>query len=83
MINRLAGKAVVITGGTKGIGKGIALMCAAEGANVVISGRNDNEGNDIVKEIKDKYDLEALFVGGDITREVICKRIIDETVAHF
>jgi NAD(P)-dependent dehydrogenase (short-subunit alcohol dehydrogenase family) len=83
MAKRLAGKTVVITGGTKGIGKGIALMCADEGANVVISGRNDNEGNDIVREIKNIYGMEAMFVGGDITQEVICKHIIEETVARF
>lgn len=38
MGSRLNGKVVVITGGTKGSGKGIALMCAKEGASVVVGG---------------------------------------------
>src|SRR3546814_20868689 len=35
----LEGKAVVVTGGGRGIGRGIARACAAAGANVVITGR--------------------------------------------
>jgi len=36
---RLAGRVVLVTGSTKGIGRGIAQVCAAEGAKVVVSGR--------------------------------------------
>ena len=44
MGSRLAGKVIVITGATKGIGKGIAQLCAEEGANIVISGRDEEAG---------------------------------------
>jgi NAD(P)-dependent dehydrogenase (short-subunit alcohol dehydrogenase family) len=37
MGNRLTGKVIVITGGTKGIGKGMAFMCANENATVIIN----------------------------------------------
>jgi NAD(P)-dependent dehydrogenase (short-subunit alcohol dehydrogenase family) len=81
--NRLAGKVVVITGGTKGIGKGIAFMCANENATVIINGRNEQDGLKAVQEMKDKYNAKAHFVKGDISREKACKQLIDEAVDRF
>ncbi|MBM7569059.1 SDR family NAD(P)-dependent oxidoreductase [Paenibacillus sacheonensis] len=83
MGGRLNGKVIVITGGTKGIGKGIALMCAQEGASVVVGGRNERDGAKVVREIMDVHGAEALFVKGDISREAACKQLIDETVNRF
>jgi NAD(P)-dependent dehydrogenase (short-subunit alcohol dehydrogenase family) len=79
----LAGKIIVVTGATKGIGKGIARMCAAEGANVVISGRNRQDGDRLVEEIIGTYGTEALFVAKDISTETACRELIEETVARF
>ncbi|WP_171652537.1 SDR family NAD(P)-dependent oxidoreductase [Paenibacillus foliorum] len=83
MANRLAGKVIVVTGGTKGIGAGIALMAASEGARVVINGRNERDGERVVHNIQEKYGTEALFIKGDISREPACKQLIDETEARF
>ena len=47
MVNRLQDKVVVITGATSGIGLEIARLSVSEGANVVISGRRENEGKKI------------------------------------
>ncbi|MGU3470490.1 SDR family NAD(P)-dependent oxidoreductase [Paenibacillus sp. D51F] len=83
MGRRLDGKVIVITGGTKGIGKGVAMMCAKEGATVVVGGRNEQDGARVVKEMKEVHDAEALFVQGDISREAACKQLIDETVHGY
>ncbi|SDO42560.1 NAD(P)-dependent dehydrogenase, short-chain alcohol dehydrogenase family [Paenibacillus sp. yr247] len=83
MGNRLAGKVVVVTGGTKGIGKGIALMCASEAATVVVNGRNEQDGARVVQAIQETYCTEALFVKADISSEKACKQLIDETVGRF
>lgn len=48
----VAGKAIVVTGGTTGIGRTIALLLVAEGARVLICGRHEKELNDAMKDIK-------------------------------
>ncbi|GMA60981.1 SDR family NAD(P)-dependent oxidoreductase [Alicyclobacillus fastidiosus] len=83
MGNRLEGKVVVVTGGTQGIGKGVALMCAAVGAKVVVNGRHEQNGTAVVREIQDKHGQAALFVKADISSEEECKRLMDETIRQF
>jgi NAD(P)-dependent dehydrogenase (short-subunit alcohol dehydrogenase family) len=80
---RLLNKVVVITGATKGIGRGIAFMVAQEGAQVVISGRNVQQGETVVAEIEHQYATEAHFVPGDISDVSMCKQLIDEAVERF
>lgn len=45
-------KVIVISGGTKGVGKQLALQCAADGASVVISGRDETSAASIVNSAK-------------------------------
>ncbi|PAE07841.1 oxidoreductase [Terribacillus saccharophilus] len=51
----LNNKTALVTGSTKGIGKAIALELAKEGVNVLINGRNNEDVEEIVKEIKTAY----------------------------
>jgi len=51
-MNRLSGKKAIITGGTRGIGKAIALLFAQEGASVAIFGTNEERGKEILEELK-------------------------------
>ncbi|WP_062430265.1 SDR family NAD(P)-dependent oxidoreductase [Herbidospora daliensis] len=59
---RLTGKIALVTGGTSGIGEGIARRFAAEGATVVLTGRRADLGQRIAREIGT-----ATFVPGDLT----------------
>ena len=51
-MDRLKDKVVIVTGSTSGIGIGIAKLCAAEAAQVVITGRNVERGQKVVNEIE-------------------------------
>lgn len=52
LTERVKGKRIAITGGTTGIGCATALLLAKEGANVIITGRHEQEMNDALKDIK-------------------------------
>jgi NAD(P)-dependent dehydrogenase (short-subunit alcohol dehydrogenase family) len=51
---RLQKKVIIVTGSTTGIGKAIAIRCAAEGAKVVVHGLEEGWGKDVVKELGDE-----------------------------
>lgn len=48
---RLKDKVIIVTGSLAGIGKAIAAACIAEGARVVVHGRNREQGAAIVKDL--------------------------------
>src|SRR6202166_693909 len=73
---------VLITGGLTGIGRATALAFAEEGAQVVVSGRRDEEGQKLVSEIR-KAGAEAEFIHADVLREEDVRNLIDKTVERF
>jgi 3-oxoacyl-[acyl-carrier protein] reductase len=73
----LTGRTVLVTGGTKGIGKGIAGVFAQAGANVVIAGRGSEAGEAAAQE------LGATYVAADIARAADCERLAAETESRF
>jgi NAD(P)-dependent dehydrogenase (short-subunit alcohol dehydrogenase family) len=80
---RLAGKVVIITGGTSGIGKHSSLLLAREGAKVAIGARNDEAGNSVARTIKEDVGGEALFVQTDVTQPEDVESLVHQTVQHF
>jgi len=64
----LKDKVAVVTGGSRGIGKGIALGLASEGCRIAICARNKSDLTKSVEEIE-KKGVEVLGFEGDITKE--------------
>ena len=77
------GKAVIVTGGNKGIGKGCAEAFADVGANVVICGRNVEDGKRTEAEITAKGGGECVFKRCDVNNEEEIKELVDFTVDRY
>jgi NAD(P)-dependent dehydrogenase (short-subunit alcohol dehydrogenase family) len=75
-------KVALVTGGTSGIGRETALELAKAGAKVVIAGRRETEGREVVGAIE-KLGGKALFVKTDVSREGDVKALVDKAVATF
>lgn len=82
-MSRLKDHVSVITGSTSGVGEGIARMFAAEGARVVVSGRDADKGERIVGEIKAAGGAGAVFQRADVSREDECRALVDRAVSEF
>ncbi len=79
----LEGKTAVITGGSRGIGKGIALRFAAEGANIALTNIIDNEEFAMaVKEIA-AFGVKARGYVSDASVYSDAENVIDEIVKDF
>ncbi|MEW8995453.1 3-oxoacyl-[acyl-carrier-protein] reductase [Clostridium sp.] len=77
------GKNVVVTGGSRGIGRAIALEFGKKGANVVINYvSSDTEAEKVAEEIKN-LGGNAILVKGDVSSFEEGKKLIDETIKVF
>jgi NAD(P)-dependent dehydrogenase (short-subunit alcohol dehydrogenase family) len=79
---KLTGKVALVTGGTSGIGKTTAIEFARAGAKVVLTGRREKEGAQVVAEIQ-KFGGEAAFVRADVAKGADVKAVVDFTVNKF
>jgi NAD(P)-dependent dehydrogenase (short-subunit alcohol dehydrogenase family) len=73
---------VLITGALTGIGRAAAIAFARKGAKVVVSGRRDEAGKALVKELR-ALGSEAEFVNADVRKEDEVRAMVDRTVARF
>jgi NAD(P)-dependent dehydrogenase (short-subunit alcohol dehydrogenase family) len=79
---RLKDKVALITGGTSGIGEATALLFAAEGATVAITGRNEKRGAAVMERIA-AAGGESIFLQADVSRAADCRGAVDETLRAF
>jgi 3-oxoacyl-[acyl-carrier protein] reductase len=82
MFTPIEGRTVLVTGGTKGIGKGIAGVFARAGANVVVTGRDAEQGEAAARELSGQGG-EVAYIGGDVAKAADCERVAAETAARF
>ena len=84
--SELRGKAVVITGGTTGIGRATAKLLAQRGASVLIFGRHERELSDAMSEIQKAGATGGGKVSGltaDVSRPGDCKRVFEQADRDF
>jgi NAD(P)-dependent dehydrogenase (short-subunit alcohol dehydrogenase family) len=73
---------VLITGALTGIGRAAAEIFAREGAHVVVSGRKDKEGQELVAELE-AIGADAIFVRTDVRKDEDVRDLVDQTVKRF
>lgn len=79
---RLAGEVAIVTGSTAGLGKEIARLFVAEGASVVVTGRNRDRGEALADALRADGG-EVSFVAADLSIEDDAHTLIDTTVATY
>jgi NAD(P)-dependent dehydrogenase (short-subunit alcohol dehydrogenase family) len=80
---QIRGKAAIVTGGSEGIGKGIACALASEGVRVAICSRGADLLGRAAQEIRDKTGGEVLPVAGDVSSGEDVKRVVSTAVDAF
>lgn len=77
-------RTVIVTGGSRGIGKAISTRFAKEGYNVVINYyKNDEEANKLKAKLEKDYNAEVLLIQGDVSKDEDVKNLINETINRF
>jgi NAD(P)-dependent dehydrogenase (short-subunit alcohol dehydrogenase family) len=77
VVRDLEGKVALVTGATSGIGKAAAVQLAAQGATVIVHGRDSTRGAAVVAEIE-KTNGSARFVGADLDQPAEAQRLAKE-----
>lgn len=82
MTNYLTGMVIVVSGGTKGVGKAASEEFARQGAKVVIGGRDEESAKKSLAIMK-TYGTEGLFVHTDLLKVEDCKNLFHEGYKKF
>ena len=81
-MGKLDGKVAIITGATSGMGRESAKLFAAEGAKVVVTGRNEERAKAVVDDIKAAGN-EAIYVIADMANLDDVQKIFDATMDEY
>lgn len=81
---KLKGKTAIITGGTKGIGAGIAKVFAKEGVNLALAYRSDPEAaNKFTRSLISEYGIQAIAVQADLSDPKQVDAFYDQILASY
>ena len=83
MSKRLAGKNALVTGGDQGIGRGIALRLAEEGADVAIGFRSNKAGADETTKDIQKFGQKGIAIQGDVGKVEDGRKVVTEAIKQL
>jgi 3-oxoacyl-[acyl-carrier protein] reductase len=78
-MNVLDGKAAIVTGSARGIGRATAELLCAHGAQVLV---NDLDA-DLAAETAAEIEGETAVFGGDLTKEGVCEALVERAISEF
>ena len=78
----LKNKIILVTGASSGIGRAVALVCAREGAKLVISDVHATEGEETAAMVR-ALGTDAFFIAADVGKPEDHKALVDQTVAIY
>jgi|ETNmetMinimDraft_2_1059921.scaffolds.fasta_scaffold104362_1 short-subunit dehydrogenase len=78
----LKNKVAIITGGSRGIGKAVAVALAEQGCNIVINSRTESELKEAEKEIESK-NVDVLAIKADVSKLSDVKKVVKESIKKF
>lgn len=79
---KLQDRVAILFGGTSGLGEATAKAFANEGAKIVVTGRDEEDGNRIVKDIRDN-NQDAIFVKADVTEKTDIQAVVDQALTTY
>ena len=81
-LKRFKDQVVIVTGASRGIGRGIAQIFANEGAKVVLVGRDESLLKEVKEEILSKEE-NAIYVTADVSSQTDMEKMVQETLKEF
>ena len=81
-MKRVKNKVAIVTGGASGLGKSSAILLAREGAKIVVTDIDEEDGKKVVQQIKANGG-EAIFIKQDVSKEDEWKNVIETTLKTF
>lgn len=79
----MKGKTAIVTGGSRGIGRAIAVRLAKEGANIVISYKGSEAAAEETGRLCEEYGVKVAVFNGDVASEDDCQKIVSFTKETF
>ncbi|KAJ4850112.1 hypothetical protein Tsubulata_000585 [Turnera subulata] len=80
---KIAGKVVLITGASSGIGEHLAYEYARRGARLALVARREDRLREVANKARTLGSPDVITIQADISKSEDCKRLIDEAVNHF